>query len=79
MSDAGAPGTELQALRAAALARAGATEAELLAQIEARRASRVAGDYAAGDAIRDALAARGIALMDGAADSATAWRPVVPS
>lgn len=74
LSDSGAPATELAALRASALARAGLTEADIAAQIEARRAARAAGDYAAGDAIRDALAARGVALMDGAE---TVWRPAV--
>ncbi len=79
LSDSGAPSVELSALRAAALTRASATEAELSAAIEARRAARAAGDYAAGDAIRDALAARGITLMDGTtADGRTVWRPCVP-
>ena len=76
LSDGGAPATELAALRVAALARAGLTDADVAAQIEARRAARAAGDYAAGDAIRDALAARGVALMDGvSADGSTVWRP----
>jgi cysteinyl-tRNA synthetase len=79
LSDGGAPAAELSALRSAALARAGATEAELAAAMEARKAARAAGDYAASDAVRDALAARGIALMDGAAADATAWRPTVPT
>ena len=74
LTDSGAPATELAALRVAALARAGLTEADIAAQIEARRAARAAGDYAAGDALRDALAARGVALMDGVE---TVWRPAV--
>ena len=77
LSDGGAPAAELQALRAAALVRAASSEPEVLAQIEARRAARAAGDYAAGDRIREALAARGIALMDG--PDGTVWRPAVPS
>ena len=78
LSDGGAPATELAALRVAALARAGLTEADIAAQIEARKAARASGDYAAGDKIRDALAANGIALMDGlSADGATIWRPTV--
>lgn len=78
LSDSGAPAAELSALRVAALARAGLTEADIAAQIEARRAARAAGDYGAGDAIRDALAARGVALMDGvSADGGTVWRPAV--
>jgi cysteinyl-tRNA synthetase len=79
LSDSGAPSAELATLCAAALSRAAATEAELAAAIEARRDARASGDYAAGDAIRDALAARGIALMDGAADGRTVWRPSVPT
>ena len=77
LSDGGAPSSELSALRAVALARADTTDAAIAAQIEARRAARAAGDYAAGDAIREALAAKGIALMDGAAG--TEWRPAVPT
>ena len=78
LSDSGVPSAALSALRVAALARAGLTEADVAAQIEARRAARASGDYAAGDAIRDALAARGVALMDGVgAGGSTTWRPAV--
>jgi len=78
LSDGGVPATELAALRVAALARASLTEADIAAQIEARKAARASGDYAAGDKIRDALAANGIALMDGlSADGSTIWRPAV--
>lgn len=75
LADGGKPEGQLSALRAAALARAGITEAEVAAAIEARKAARAAGDYAASDRVREELAAKGVGLQDG---SAVAWRPVVP-
>ena len=77
LGDGGDPHAALAPLRAAALARAGLTEAALQEAVAARAAARAAGDYAASDAVRDGLAARGIALMDGAA--AISWRPVSSS
>ena len=76
LSDGGKPGAELEHLRAAALVRAGLKSADIDAAIARRVAARQAGDYAAGDAIRLALAAKGIALQDGAGGSMT-WRPQV--
>lgn len=76
LSDGGKPGAELEHLRAAALVRAGLTSADIDAAIARRVAARQAGDYAAGDAIRLELAAKGIALQDGAGGSMT-WRPQV--
>ena len=45
-------------------------------RLDARRAARAAGDYAAGDAIRDGLAAAGVAVMDG---DPLGWDWVVPA
>ncbi len=41
------------------------TEAEIEAELDRRQQARAAKDFAASDAIRDALAARGVEVMDG--------------
>jgi len=46
------------------------------AHIAARTAARAAKDFAAADAVRQQLAAKGIMLMDTA--QGTAWRPGSP-
>ena len=74
LSDDGAPLRELAPLRAAALARAAMSEQELHALLARRLDARAGGDYAASDAIRVELAAKGIALMDGAGGEMS-WRP----
>jgi cysteinyl-tRNA synthetase len=54
-------------------AAAGGPDASVIeAQIEARRAARAAGDFAAADRIRDELAAEGVQLEDG--PEGTTWR-----
>jgi cysteinyl-tRNA synthetase len=65
------PGEALLALRRKAAARRGIGGAEVEALIAERAAARNAKDYARGDAIRDALLARGVALLDG--PEGTAW------
>jgi cysteinyl-tRNA synthetase len=45
-------------------ASAGPSDAEIEAQIEARKAAKTARDFAAADAIRDALKAQGVELID---------------
>lgn len=57
----------------AAPRRAGLTEAEIAAAIEERAAARAAKDYAASDAVRLRLEARGIAIMD--TPQGTTWKP----
>lgn len=74
LSDGGQPVAELGHLRAAALVRAGLTSADVDAAMARRVAARQAGDYAAGDAIREELSAKGISLQDGPGGS-MAWRP----
>ena len=44
---------------------AGITEAEIEAALARRREARAAKDFAASDALRDELAARGVEVMDG--------------
>jgi cysteinyl-tRNA synthetase len=50
----------------------GMAETEIEALIAARQAARKAKDFAESDRIRDALAAAGVALEDGA--GGTTWR-----
>jgi cysteinyl-tRNA synthetase len=65
------PATALAALRARGAARRGIDPAEVEARIAERAAARKAKDFARGDAIRDALLARGVALLDG--PEGTGW------
>jgi len=51
-------------------------EAEIEAELERRQAARAAKDFAASDAIRDALVAQGVEVMDGD-PLRWEWRPVL--
>jgi cysteinyl-tRNA synthetase len=66
-----APAEALRALRGKAAERCGVDGAEVEAQLAERAAARKAKDFARGDAIRDALLARGVALLDG--PDGTSW------
>jgi cysteinyl-tRNA synthetase len=66
-----APAEAVLALRAKAAARRGVDGAEVEARIAERAQARKAKDFARGDAIRDALLARGVALLDG--PEGTTW------
>ncbi|XP_057959106.1 cysteine--tRNA ligase, chloroplastic/mitochondrial isoform X2 [Malania oleifera] len=66
----------LQQLREKALKRARLTEDQVLEKIEDRTMARKNKEYEKSDAIREALAAVGIALMD--SPEGTTWRPAVP-
>ncbi len=59
--------------RSRTLRRANFSEEQVLEMIERRSAARKAKDWAASDAIRDELAAKGIALMD--SPQGTTWVP----
>ena len=59
------PASALLAIRGKAAARRGIDPAAVEQRIAERAAARAARDYARGDAIRDELLARGVALMDG--------------
>ncbi|WIA09089.1 hypothetical protein OEZ85_008502 [Tetradesmus obliquus] len=63
----------LDALKSLALARAGLTQQEVEERIAARAAARAAKDFAAADAVRVELSAKGIMLMD--SPEGTSWRP----
>ncbi len=65
------PASALLAIRGKAAARRGIDPAAVEQRIAERAAARAARDYARGDAIRDELLARGVALMDGPAG--TTW------
>ncbi len=65
------PAEAILALRTKASARRGVDAAEVEARIAERAAARKAKDFARGDAIRDALLARGVALLDG--PDGTTW------
>src|SRR5512138_1831509 len=65
------PAEAILALRAKASARRGVDAAEVEARIAERAEARKAKDFARGDAIRDALLARGVALLDG--PDGTTW------
>ena len=65
------PASALAAIRAKAAARRGIEPAAVEQRIAERAAARAARDYARGDAIRDELLARGVALMDG--PGGTTW------
>jgi cysteinyl-tRNA synthetase len=65
------PAAALLAIRGKAAARRGIDPAAVEQRIAERAAARAAKDYARGDAIRDELLARGVALMDGPAG--TSW------
>ncbi|GMH12461.1 hypothetical protein Nepgr_014302 [Nepenthes gracilis] len=66
----------LQQLREKALKRAKLTETVVLQKIEERTSARKNSEYEKSDAIREELAALGIALMD--SPDGTTWRPAVP-
>jgi len=66
-----APAGAVLALRARAAARRGIDGTEVEARIAERAQARKAKDFARGDAIRDALLARGVALLDG--PEGTTW------
>jgi cysteinyl-tRNA synthetase len=66
-----APGEALRVLRGKAAARRGIDGAEVEARIAERAAARKAKDFTRGDAIRDALLAQGVALLDG--PDGTSW------
>jgi cysteinyl-tRNA synthetase len=74
------PESALASLRAAALRRAGLTEEALGERVAARAEARANKDFAAADAVRAELAAKGVFLMDAASGSGggSAWRPGVP-
>ena len=78
LADVSGPQSELELLRAAALVRAGLSAEQLAQRLSARAAARAAGDWAASDAVREELAARGVALMDGQ-EGGAGWRPVPPT
>jgi len=65
------PAAALRALRDRASARKGIDGAEVELRIAERAEARKAKDFARGDAIRDALLARGVAILDGA--EGTTW------
>jgi cysteinyl-tRNA synthetase len=65
------PAVALAALRARAAERLGIDAVEVEARIAERAAARKAKDFARGDAIRDELLARGVALLDG--PDGTTW------
>ncbi|KAL2939945.1 Cysteine--tRNA ligase chloroplastic/mitochondrial [Bienertia sinuspersici] len=67
----------LDQLREKALKRAKLSEAEVKQKVEERDTARKNKEYEKSDAIRNELAAVGIALMD--SPEGTAWRPVVPT
>jgi cysteinyl-tRNA synthetase len=66
------PDGALLALRERAAVRLGIDPAEVEARLAERAEARRARDWARGDAIRDALLARGVALMDG--PEGTTWK-----
>ncbi len=66
-----APAEALRAIRTKAAARRGIEPAEVEARIAERAAARKAKDFARGDAIRDALLAQGVEILDGA--DGTTW------
>jgi cysteinyl-tRNA synthetase len=65
------PAVAIRALREKAAARRGIDGAEVEARIAERAEARKAKDFARGDAIRDALLARGVAILDG--PEGTTW------
>jgi cysteinyl-tRNA synthetase len=66
------PAEALRAIRDRAAARLGVDPAEVEARLAERAEARKAKDFARSDAIRDALLARGIAIMDG--PQGTSWK-----
>jgi cysteinyl-tRNA synthetase len=67
-----APAAALLSLRGRAVLRKGIDPALVEARIAERTAARAAKDFARSDAVRDELAAMGVALMDG--PSGTTWK-----
>jgi cysteinyl-tRNA synthetase len=66
------PAEALLAIRDRAAARLGIDPAEVAARLVERAEARKAKDFARGDVIRDALLARGVAIMDG--PQGTTWK-----
>jgi cysteinyl-tRNA synthetase len=66
------PAAALLALRDRAVVRLGIDPVEVEARLAERAEARRAKDWARGDAIRDALLARGVAIMDG--PQGTSWK-----
>jgi cysteinyl-tRNA synthetase len=66
-----APAEALRAIRTKAAARRGIEPADVEARLAERTAARKAKDFARGDAIRDALLARGVEILDG--PEGTTW------
>lgn len=65
---------DLNRIRAEAGGQDRPTDAEILAQIEARKAARAAKNFAESDRIRDALLARGVVLKDSPAGTTWEYR-----
>lgn len=67
------PIAALQDMKGLALKRSGLTEADVLDAIERRASARKDKDFAAADAVREEIAAKGIQILD--TPEGTTWRP----
>lgn len=63
----------LQSMKELALERSGLSEADVLEAIEKRASARKAKNFAAADALREEIAAKGIQILD--TPEGTVWRP----